>query len=405
LFWAFPHFDVVGLSALAFCLTPKGCQTKELRQMLQSLTQKKTQSFNDSAIHRIMIETDILIIGAGPTGLFTVFEAGLLKLKCHIIDGLPQPGGQLTELYPKKPIFDIPGYPSVNAGDLVDNLMEQIKQFQPGFTLNEVAEKIQKLEDGTFIVTTNVGTEHHAKAVAIAGGLGIFEPRKPALKDLEFYEQDDRGVEYFVKDPEKFRNKKIVISGGGDSALDWSIFLSNVASEVTLVHRRNEFRGALDSVEKVQELKKQGKIKLITPAEVIGFKGSERIESVDIEINGARMNVVCDYFIPLFGLTPKLGPIANWGLEIEKNAIKVNNALDYQTNVEGIYAIGDVNTYPGKLKLILCGFHEATLMCQSVYNKLNPGKKYVLKYTTVSGIDGFDGTRKEAEKAVVKAIE
>lgn len=366
---------------------------------------KKTQSFNDSAIHRIMIETDILIIGAGPTGLFTVFEAGLLKLKCHIIDGLPQPGGQLTELYPKKPIFDIPGYPSVNAGDLVDNLMEQIKQFQPGFTLNEVAEKIQKLEDGTFIVTTNLGTEHHAKAVAIAGGLGIFEPRKPALKDLEFYEQDDRGVEYFVKDPEKFRNKKIVISGGGDSALDWSIFLSNVASEVTLVHRRNEFRGALDSVEKVQELKKQGKIKLITPAEVIGFKGSERIESVDIEINGARMNVVCDYFIPLFGLTPKLGPIANWGLEIEKNAIKVNNALDYQTNVEGIYAIGDVNTYPGKLKLILCGFHEATLMCQSVYNKLNPGKKYVLKYTTVSGIDGFDGTRKEAEKAVVKAIE
>lgn len=366
---------------------------------------KKTQSFNDSAIHRIMIETDILIIGAGPTGLFTVFEAGLLKLKCHIIDGLPQPGGQLTELYPKKPIFDIPGYPSVNAGDLVDNLMEQIKQFQPGFTLNEVAEKIQKLEDGTFIVTTNAGTEHHAKAVAIAGGLGIFEPRKPALKDLEFYELEDRGVEYFVKDPEKFRDKKIVISGGGDSALDWSIFLSNVASEVTLVHRRNEFRGALDSVEKVQELKKQGKIKLITPAEVIGFKGSERIESVDIEINGARMNVVCDYFIPLFGLTPKLGPIANWGLEIEKNAIKVNNALDYQTNVEGIYAIGDVNTYPGKLKLILCGFHEATLMCQSVYNKLNPGKKYVLKYTTVSGIDGFDGTRKEAEKAVVKAIE
>ena len=365
----------------------------------------KTQSPNDLAIHKIMIETDILIIGAGPTGLFTVFEAGLLKLKCHIIDGLPQPGGQLTELYPKKPIFDIPGFPSVNAGDLVDNLMEQIKQFQPGFTLNEVAEKIQKLEDGTFIVTTNAGTEHHAKAVAIAGGLGIFEPRKPALKDLEFYEQEDRGIEYFVKDPEKFRNKKIVISGGGDSALDWSIFLSNVASEVTLVHRRNEFRGALDSVEKVQDLKKQGKIKLITPAEVIGFKGSERIESVDIEINGARMNVECDYFIPLFGLTPKLGPIANWGLEIEKNAIKVNNALDYQTNVEGIYAIGDVNTYPGKLKLILCGFHEATLMCQSVYNRLNPGKKYVLKYTTVSGIDGFDGTRKEAEKAVVKAIE
>ena len=351
-----------------------------------------------------MIETDILIIGAGPTGLFTVFEAGLLKLKCHIIDGLPQPGGQLTELYPKKPIFDIPGYPSVLAGDLIDNLMEQIKQFQPGFTLNETAETIDKLEDGTFIVTSNKGTKHHANSIAIAGGLGSFEPRKPILKDIEFYE-NDKGVEYFVKDPEKFRDKKIVISGGGDSALDWSIFLSNVASEVTLVHRRNEFRGALDSVEKVQELKDQGKIKLITPGEVIGFSGSEKVESVDIQVGTARTTVACDYFIPLFGLTPKLGAIANWGLEIEKNAIKVNNALDYQTNIEGIYAIGDVNTYPGKLKLILCGFHEATLMVQSVYQRMNPGKKYVLKYTTVSGIDGFDGTRKEAEKQVVKAIE
>jgi len=352
-----------------------------------------------------MIETDILIIGAGPTGLFTVFEAGLLKLKCHIIDGLPQPGGQLSELYPKKPIFDIPGFPSILAGDLVTNLMEQIKQFQPGFTLNEVAETIDKLEDGTFIVTTNKGTKHHANAVAIAGGLGSFEPRKPILEGIEFYEQKNRGVEYFVKDPEKFRDKKVVISGGGDSALDWSIFLSNVASSVTLVHRRNEFRGALDSVEKVQELKSSGKIKLITPGEIVGFKGAEHIESVNIETNGETINIETDYFIPLFGLTPKLGPIANWGLDIEKNAIKVDNALDYQTNIPGIYAIGDVNTYPGKLKLILCGFHEATLMVQSVYQRMNPGKKYVLKYTTVSGVDGFDGSRKEAEKQVVKAIE
>jgi len=352
-----------------------------------------------------MIETDILIIGAGPTGLFAVFEAGLLKLKCHLIDALPQIGGQLSELYPKKPIYDIPGYPEVLAGDLVNNLMEQIKQFQPRFTLGETAEAIEKLEDGTFIVTTNEGTKHHAKAIAIAGGLGTFEPRKPILKDLEFYEKEDRGVDYFVKDPEKYRGKKVVISGGGDSALDWSIFLSEVASSVTLVHRRNEFRGALDSVEKVQELKSAGKIKLITPGEVVGFTGHERIESVDIEVNGARMKIVTDYFIPLFGLTPKLGAIANWGLEIEKNAIKVNNALDYQTNIDGIYAIGDVNTYPGKLKLILCGFHEATLMCQSVYQRINPGKKYVLKYTTVSGIDGFDGTRKEAEKAVIKSID
>ncbi len=350
-----------------------------------------------------MIETDILIIGAGPTGLFAVFEAGLLKLNCHIIDALPQPGGQLAELYPKKPIFDIPGYPEVLAGDLVTNLLEQIKQFQPGFTLSETAETIDKLKDGTFVVTTNKGTKHHAKAVAIAGGLGTFEPRKPTIDTISFFEE--KGVEYFVKDPELFRNKKIVIAGGGDSALDWSIFLSNVASSVTLIHRRNEFRGALDSVEKVQELKKQGKIKLITPAEVIAVQGENHVESITLDCEGTIKQLETDYFIPLFGLTPKLGAIANWGLEIEKNAIKVNNALDYQTNIDGIYAIGDVNIYPGKLKLILCGFHEATLMCQSVYQRINPGKKYVLKYTTVSGVDGFDGSRKEAEKAVVKAIE
>ena len=350
-----------------------------------------------------MISTDLLIIGAGPTGLFAVFEAGLLKMKCHLIDALPQPGGQLTELYPKKPIFDIPGYPIVNAGELVDNLMEQIKQFQPGFTLGETAETITKLEDGTFEVTTNKGTVHHAKAVAIAGGLGTFEPRKPVLENIEKFEEN--GIEYFVKEPEHFRNKKIVIAGGGDSALDWAVFLSDVASEVTLIHRRNEFRGALDSVEKVQALKDSGKINLITPAEVVGLKGDSHITGITLKKGEEIIDLETDFFIPLFGLTPKLGAIANWGLDIEKNAIKVNNALDYQTNIDGIYAIGDVNTYPGKLKLILCGFHEATMMCQSVYNRINPGKKYVLKYTTVSGVDGFDGTRKEAEKSVVMKID
>jgi len=222
------------------------------------------------------------------------------------------------------------------------------------------------------------------------------------IEDIEFYE--DKGIKYFIKNPEKFRDKRVVIAGGGDSALDWSIFLSNIASEVTLIHRRNEFRGALDSVEKVQELKDSGKIKMITPAEVVGLNGAEHLESIDIEENGAHRTIPTDYFIPLFGLTPKLGPIGDWGLDIEKNAIKVNNALDYQTNIPGIFAIGDVNTYPGKLKLILCGFHEATMMCQAAYQIINPGKKYVLKYTTVSGVDGFDGTRKEAPKAVVKAI-
>lgn len=350
-----------------------------------------------------MIQTDIVIIGAGPTGLFAVFEAGLLKMRCHIIDALPQPGGQLAELYPKKPIFDIPGYPSVGAGELVDNLMEQIKQFEPGFTLSEQATTIDKQEDGSFIVITNKGTQIQGKAVAIAGGLGSFEPRKPIIDNIEAYEE--KGVEYFVKNPEQFRDKKIVIAGGGDSALDWSIFLAEVAAEVTLIHRRNEFRGALDSVDKVIDLKKEGKINLITPAEVVRIKGDGHVEAIVVEKDGETFDLATDYFIPLFGLSPKLGPIANWGLEIEKNAIKVDNSLDYMTNIEGIYAIGDVNTYPGKLKLILCGFHEATLMCQSVYNRMNPGKKFVLKYTTVSGVDGFDGTRKEAEKAVVKAID
>lgn len=350
-----------------------------------------------------MITTDILIIGAGPTGLFTVFEAGLLKLKCHLIDALPQPGGQCSEIYPKKPIYDIPGFPEILAGDLTANLLEQSKQFKPGFTLGERAERIEKQDDGTFIVTTNKGTKHQAKVVAIAGGLGSFEPRKPPIPNIAEYE--DFGVEYMIKDPEVYRNKKVVIAGGGDSALDWAVFLTDVAEEVTLVHRRNEFRGALDSVDKVQELKNLGKINLITPAEIKGILGTGKVTGVAVEKKGEAPFIVdADHFIPLFGLSPKLGPIGNWGLEIEKNAIKVNNALDYQTNIPGIYAIGDVNTYPGKLKLILCGFHEATLMCQSAFQRIFPDKKYVMKYTTVGGVDGFDGTRKEAPKAVVKAI-
>ena len=351
-----------------------------------------------------MIKTDILIIGAGPTGLFTVFEAGLLKLKCHLIDALPQPGGQCSEIYPKKPIYDIPAYPEILAGDLTSKLLEQISSFQPGFTLGERAETIEKLEDDTFIVTTNKGTKHHAPIVAIAGGLGSFEPRKPPIPNIAHFE--DAGVEYIIRDPEVYRDKKVVIAGGGDSALDWAIFLTDIASEVSLVHRRNEFRGALDSVDKVQDLKNAGKITMITPAEVTGILGDEKVTGVSIVKNGEeKIKLEVDHFIPLFGLSPKLGPIANWGLDIEKNAIKVNNALDYQTNIPGIYAIGDVNTYPGKLKLILCGFHEATIMCQSAYKRIHPNKKYVMKYTTVGGVEGFDGSKKEAPKAVVKKIE
>lgn len=334
-----------------------------------------------------MLETDILIIGAGPTGLFTVFEAGLLKLRCHLVDSLPQPGGQLTEIYPKKPIYDIPGYPDVLAGDLIQNLMRQIEPFKPTFTLGERAEILEKQEDGRFKMTTNKGTEILAPVIAIAGGLGCFEPRKPPIPGIEKWE--DKGIDYIVKDPEKYRNKRVVIAGGGDSALDWTIFLADVAQKVIMVHRRNEFRGALDSVEKVMHLHATGKIELITQAQVVGLAGEDNLTAVEIEHDEqGRFFRETDYYIPLFGLSPKLGPIADWGLEIEKSAIVVNT-FDYSTNVPGIFAIGDINTYPGKLKLILCGFHEATLMVQSAFRIVHPDRKISFKYTTVTGIEGI----------------
>lgn len=335
-----------------------------------------------------MIQTDILIIGAGPCGLFTVFEAGLLKLRCHLIDALPMAGGQLTEIYPKKPIYDIPGYPSILAGELVDNLMEQIKPFEPGFTLGTKAEVIEKRDDGQFYVKTDDGTEHLAPVIAIAGGLGVFTPRKPPIENLAQFERN--GIDYMIKDPEVYRDKRVVISGGGDSALDWSIFLADVASEVSLVHRRTSFRGHLDSVEKVKALADAGRINMITNAQVVGVSGNGSLQSVEIKSKeGGLFSKEADHWVPLFGLKPTLGPIADWGLNITKNAIEVNT-FDYSTNVDGIYAIGDINTYPGKLKLILCGFHEATLMVQSAFKRVYPDKKLSFKYTTVmGGVDGF----------------
>ena len=349
-----------------------------------------------------MIKTDILIIVGGPTGLFSVFEAGLLKLKCHILDSLAQPGGQCIELYPKKPIYDIPGYPEIIAGDLIKKLLEQIKPFNPGYTLGETALKLETNSEGFFIVTTDKGTKHQSKIIAIAGGLGTFTPRKPNLENLAKFE--DKGVDYLIKDPEKYKDKVVLIAGGGDSALDWTLFLSDIAKKVILNHRRNEFRGADESVSNVQDLKNEGKIEVLTPAQVISLKGSSKLDSVIIDIDGKSKEIIIDYFIPLFGLVPKLGPIKDWGLEIENNAILVNNSLDYQTNIKGIYAIGDVNTYPGKLNLILSGFHEAAVMCHSAYNLLNPGKKNTLKYTTISGVEGFDGSKKEAKRINISKI-
>ena len=288
------------------------------------------------------------------------------------------------------------------AGDLVNKLLEQIKPFNPTYTLGEKVLKMDKISENQFITTTNKGTKVKSSIIAIAGGLGCFEPRKPLIDNIENYE--GKGIDYIIKDPEKYNDKKVVIAGGGDSALDWTIFLSDKASSLTLVHRRNEFRGAFDSVEKVQTLKNKGVIDVITPAEINSIKGDNKLKEVSIQKEGVIKNIETDYFIPLFGLTPKLGPLSDWGLEIENNSIKVNNSLDYQTNIPGVYAIGDINTYPGKLKLILCGFHEATLMCQSAFKRIHPNKKNVLKYTTVTGIHGFDGSIKESPKSTIKAI-
>lgn len=334
-----------------------------------------------------MIHTDICIIGAGPVGLFAVFEAGLLKMRCHVMDVLPQIGGQLSEIYPKKPIYDIPGYPVVMAQELVDNLEKQIDPFKPTYTLGERVEKVARQEDGSFLLETNEGTQCQAKVVVIAGGLGCFEPRKPALDNLTTYE--GKGIDYMVRDPEKYTDKRVVIAGGGDSALDWTIFLAQHTRELTLVHRGNSFRGAPDSAEKVMQLAGEGKVKLHLNSQVSALNGNGALkECLITRKNGQAEKVDTDYFIPLFGLSPKLGPIAAWKLNLERNQIQVSTE-DYATNVEGIYAIGDINTYPGKLKLILCGFHEAALMAQSAYRSVSGGKKASLKYTTVNGIQSF----------------
>jgi thioredoxin reductase (NADPH) len=334
-----------------------------------------------------MIQTDICIIGAGPVGLFAVFEAGLLKMRCHLVDALPQIGGQLSEIYPKKPIYDIPGFPEVLAQDLVDNLAKQAAPFNPTFTLGERVDSLSRLDGGGFELGTSDGTQIQCKVIVIAGGLGCFEPRKPEIENLERFE--GKGVAYMVKDPELFRDKKVILAGGGDSALDWTLFLANVAKEVTLVHRGETFRGAPDSAEKVFELAQENKINLILNANLSTLHGNGKLNAVSlVDKSKAESIIETDYLIPLFGLSPKLGPISNWGLNLDKNAIVVDT-FDYSTGVDGIYAIGDINTYPGKLKLILSGFHEAALMAQSAFKWVYPNQKLSFKYTTVNGVNAF----------------
>ncbi len=334
-----------------------------------------------------MIQTDICIIGAGPVGLFAVFEAGLLKMRCHLVDALPQIGGQLSEIYPKKPIYDIPGFPEVLAQDLVDNLAKQAAPFNPTFTLGERVDSLTRLDGGGFELGTSDGTQIQCKVIVIAGGLGCFEPRKPEIENLERFE--GKGVAYMVKDPELFRDKKVILAGGGDSALDWTLFLANVAKEVTLVHRGETFRGAPDSAEKVFELAQEKKINLVLNANLSTLHGNGKLNAVSVvDKSKTESTIETDYLIPLFGLSPKLGPISNWGLNLDKNAIVVDT-FDYSTGVDGIYAIGDINTYPGKLKLILSGFHEAALMAQSAFKWVYPNQKLSFKYTTVNGVNAF----------------
>ena len=323
-----------------------------------------------------MIKTDIAIIGAGPVALFAIFEAGLLKMRCHLIDYLPQIGGQLSEIYPKKPIYDIPGFPSVLAQELVDNLIKQAEPFNPSYTLGERIEALEKIGDRDFILTTNMGTKISSKVVVIAGGLGCFEPRKPEVENLTKFE-NGKGVSYMVLDPETYRDKNIIISGGGDSALDWTIFLANVSKRVTLIHRSESFRGAPDSVNKVMKLAEEGKIELLLNSNVTKAHGDSVLQSIEVVNSKTKeeRTIIADNLIPLFGLSPKLGPIVNTD--------------DYSTNIEGVYAIGDINTYKNKLKLILCGFHEAALMSHSAYKYINPGVKYTMKYTTVNGVNEF----------------
>ncbi len=328
------------------------------------------------------IKTDVLIVGAGPVGLFAVFELGLLDMKAHLVDILDKIGGQCAELYPEKPIYDIPGIPYTSAQGLVDALMQQIKPFHPQFHLNDMVETIERIGDPLFRVQTENGKVFEAKVVVIAAGGGSFQPKRPPIPGIEAYE--GKSVFYAVRKMEALRGKRLVIVGGGDSALDWTLNLQPIASHLTLVHRRSEFRAAPDSVKKMLALAEQRKIDFVL-GQVAGLEGDDgMLKAVVVKRNdGSTTPLACDAMLPFFGLTMKLGPVANWGLKMEGDLIAVDTAA-FETSVPGIFAIGDINTYPGKLKLILCGFHEAALMAQKAYQYVFPGKRLVFQYTTSS---------------------
>ena len=330
------------------------------------------------------IETDALIIGAGPAGLFQVFELGLLGIKCHIVDTLKHPGGQCAELYPDKPIYDIPALPICGAQELVDRLMQQIAPMHPEFHFGEEVAELQKREDGRFFLRTAAGTEFLAKAVVIAAGLGSFQPRRLGVEGCDLLE--DKQVHYRVRSAADFHGQRLVIFGGGDSALDWVIDLNGKAASIVHVHRRNEFKAAPASVARMRELVAAGKMEYVEGIATAIQTDAGRLTGVTIKrTDGQLQDFAADHLLAFFGLHPKLGPIAEWGFELDKKAIRVDTAK-FQTSVPGIFAIGDINTYPGKKKLILSGFHEAALAAFAIAEHLNPAKKVHLQYTTTSPI-------------------
>ncbi len=328
------------------------------------------------------IKTDVLIIGAGPVGLFAVFELGLLDMKAHLIDILDKPGGQCAELYPEKPIYDIPGIPYITGHGLTEALMEQIKPFGPTFHLGEMVETVEKIGDPAFRVTTDRGKVFEAKVVMIAAGGGSFQPKRPPINGIEPYES--KSVFYAVRRMEQFRNQNLLIVGGGDSALDWTLNLQPLAKRVTLLHRRDEFRAAPDSVNKMRALVESGAMDLRL-GQVTALEGGDgMLTGAVIKGNdGESFRVDVDAMLPFFGLTMKLGPVANWGIELANNLIPVGTET-FETNIPGIFAVGDINTYPGKLKLILSGFHEVALASQKAHRYVYPDKRLVFQYTTSS---------------------
>ena len=329
------------------------------------------------------IKTDVVIVGAGPIGLFAVFELGLLDMKCHLVDILDKIGGQCAELYPEKPIYDIPGIPHTSAHGLVDALLQQIKPFNPQFHLGEMIETVEKIGDPLFRVKTDQGTEFECKIVVIAAGGGSFQPKRPPIPGIEPYE--GKSVFYAVRKMDALRGKRVLVVGGGDSALDWTLNLAPIASHLTLLHRRSEFRAAPDSVNKMMALVSQGKIDFVT-GQVTSLVGDDgQIHTVNVKSNdGSTFEINCDVMLPFFGLTMKLGPVANWGFELKNNELIPVNTESFETSVPGIFAIGDINWYPGKLKLILSGFHEGALMAQKAYRYIYPEKRLVFQYTTSS---------------------